>query len=387
MPFTRGKERSRPLQSIVEEIKHLREVDGIQEIVLLGQNVNSYHDRSEVALAQRPAVPTPSLSNSGFRSRTKRPDFGGYTFVDLIEEVSSISPELRVRFTSPHPKDYPTELLHLMAERPNICNQIHLPAQSGSTTMLQRMKRGYSREAYLELVHQIWDIIPDVALSSDFIAGFCGETEDEHQDTVSLLQHVKYEQAFLFAYSLREKTYAHRRLEDNVPAETKQRRLQEIIDTFREEVHKKNERLEVGKLRLVLVEGKSKRHSDIWSGRTDQNKRVLFPIETETSSNDQNKVITRSGREVRASLETKQYLHDIPMFDVNLPASELESGDYAGVEITEAKGHTLRGKLLWQTSLSDFAEVERRFLSKMTIEERGKFGDLFRPLRENRSAA
>jgi MiaB/RimO family radical SAM methylthiotransferase len=376
VPFTRGKERSRPLESIVDEITHLRETDGIQEIILLGQNVNSYHDRSEAALQARPTVPVPSLSNQGFRSRTKRPTFGGHTFVDLLERVSDISPELRVRFTSPHPKNYPTELLSLMNERANICNQIHLPAQSGSTTTLQRMKRGYSREAYLELVHQIWDIIPDVALSSDFIAGFCDETEEEHKDTVSLLQHVQYEQAFLFAYSLREKTYADRRLEDNVPPTVKQSRLQELIDTFRREVHKKNERIEVGKFRLVLVEGKSKRQDDTWSGRTDQNKRIFFPVEG--SAIDENKVITRNQEWVRFCLENKSYMHSKSAPHLIPPmSSNLEPGEYAVVQVTEAKGHTLRGNLLWQTTLSNFAEIERRFLADMRKEELERFQDVF----------
>lgn len=276
VPFTRGRERSRPFESIVNEVRELVELHNMKEVVLLGQNVNSYHDRSEAALEARPFNATPSLSNSGFRNRVRRPSQGGYTFPDLVEAIADISPELRLRFTSPHPKDYPQELLHLMAERPNICNQLHMPAQSGSTSMLKRMKRGYSREAYLELIDSVQSIIPDVALSSDFIAGFCDETEEEHLDTVSLLEQVQYEQAFLFAYSMRNKTHAHRTMEDNVPADIKSRRLQELIDTYRANVQAKNERVEQGKLRLVLLEGEAKRQMfpgmATWHGRTDQNK-------------------------------------------------------------------------------------------------------------------
>lgn len=200
-----------------------------------------------------------------------------------MQAVSDIAPsQLRIRFTSPHPKDYPNELLQLMAERSNICNHLHMPAQSGSMTVLQRMKRGYSREAYLELIDNVRTAIPDVALSSDFITGFCDETQDEHADTVSLMELVKFDQAFMFAYSMRDKTHAARAYQDKVPADVKQRRLTEIIDVFRQAVHRKNANEEVGRLRLVLVEGESKRSkadARSWSGRTDQNKRILFPVD------------------------------------------------------------------------------------------------------------
>lgn len=365
VPFTRGQERSRPFESIVNEVQELVELSNLKEVVLLGQNVNSYHDRSDAALEARPLAITPSLSNLGFRNRTKRPSVGGYAFIDLVEAIADISPELRVRFTSPHPKDYPHELLHLMAERPNICNQLHMPAQSGSTTMLKRMKRGYSREAYFDLIDSVHSIIPDVALSSDFIAGFCDETEEEHADTVSLLKHVEYEQAYLFAYSMRDKTNAHRTMQDNVPAEIKQRRLQELIDTFRTNVHEKNERVEIGKLRLVLVEGEAKRQTfpgglATWHGRTDQNKRIMFGVQC-----------TNAGRgetldEAYASSLLQQKLagnntQNLPP----APRTGLESGDYAVVEVTEAKGHTLRGRLLWKSTLAGFARIESSLISKL----------------------
>ena len=364
VPFTRGTERSRPFESIVREVEELVETTNLKEVVLLGQNVNSYHDRSTAALEARPLA-TPSLSNAGFRNRTRRLT-GGYTFVDLVEAIADISPELRVRFTSPHPKDYPNELLHLMAERPNICNQLHLPAQSGSTSMLKRMKRGYTRDAYLELIDSVHSIIPDVALSSDFIAGFCGETEEEHADTVSLLEQVEYEQAFLFAYSMRNKTHAHRTMQDNVPPDIKQRRLQELIDMFRNKVHAKNERVEIGKLRLVLVEGEAKRQAfpgqPTWHGRTDQNKRIMFPVQK------------RNGDGVAETLD-ESYVNSLLEREwagtgnrsLSSPAEQkkLVPGDYAVVEVTNAKGHTLRGRLLWKTTLAGFAKTESNYLSRL----------------------
>jgi MiaB/RimO family radical SAM methylthiotransferase len=391
VPFTRGQERSRPLDSIVSEIKLLVDQQDLKEVVLLGQNVNSYHDRSEAAMLAMPTATTPGLSNTGFRNRIQRPTTqGGYPFVDLVEAVSLISPELRVRFTSPHPKDYPHELLQLMAERSNVCNQLHMPAQSGSTTMLQRMKRGYTREAYLELMETVHSVIPDVALSSDFIAGFCGETDEEHADTVTLLQQVQYDQAFLFAYSMREKTYAHRRLEDNVPAPVKQARLQELIDTYRTTVHAKNERIEIGKLRLVLIEGASRRNMEgqvTWSGRTDQNKRILFSVnpleDTTNSSSDglggssRTAVQAVDGDWIASHLRQGAFLHsnDHHSFVAAPSTTTMVPGDYAVVQVTEAKGHTLRGRLLWKTTLAKFAELESNVISKLDDHELTRFKD------------
>lgn len=183
-----------------------------------------------------------------------------------------------MRFTSPHPKDFPAPLLDLIAERPNVCSNLHMPAQSGSTSCLARMRRGYTREAYLELVERARATIPDVAISTDMIAGFCGETEEEHQDSLSLMERVRYETGFLFAYSMRERTHAHRRMEDDVPEAVKQRRLREIIDVFRAGALEAN-REQVGRRHLVLVEGHSRRSSPEapqWQGRTDSNLRVVF---------------------------------------------------------------------------------------------------------------
>jgi MiaB/RimO family radical SAM methylthiotransferase len=360
VPFTRGQERSRPLDSIVQEIRHLHEGEGIKEVTLLGQNVNSFHDTSPGAIEARPESDY-APSNAGFRNRIRRGG-AGYYFADLVEAVSDISPELRVRFTSPHPKDYPPELLSLMAERPNVCNSLHMPAQSGSSTMLERMKRGYTREAYLQLMDDVHSAIPDVAISSDFITGFCGETEDEHQDTLSLMEHVRYDQAFMFAYSMRGKTHAARTMEDDVPKEVKQRRLQEIIDTFHNKVQEKNNENEIGRLRLVLTEGESKRSKPgarTWSGRTDQNKRIVFPVDEDATCWIDD--VLQS-----AIQSTRQGLSSNVVLDGGLTSQvSLQKGDYAVVEVTDAKGPSLRGRLLWRTSIAAFHETG---LSKMDEE-------------------
>lgn len=203
VPFTRGRERSRNIDSILKEVQQLSD-EGYKEIVLLGQNVNSYNDlstHSEYGVEMAP----------GFKSIVKVPE-GGVRFAELLDRVSQVDPEMRIRFTSPHPKDFPDRVLELIRDRPNICRSLHMPAQSGSTNMLTAMRRGHTREAYLELVHRAREIIPNVSISSDFICGFCGETEEDHEQTISLLKEVQYEMSFMFAYSLREKTHAHRAL-------------------------------------------------------------------------------------------------------------------------------------------------------------------------------
>uniref|UniRef100_A0A8I5TC80 Mitochondrial tRNA methylthiotransferase CDK5RAP1 n=1 Tax=Pongo abelii TaxID=9601 RepID=A0A8I5TC80_PONAB len=270
VPFTRGRERSRPIASILEEVKKLSE-QGLKEVTLLGQNVNSFRDNSEVQFNN--AVPT-NLSR-GFTTNYKTKQ-GGLRFAHLLDQVSRVDPEMRIRFTSPHPKDFPDEVLQLIHERENICKQIHLPAQSGSSRVLEAMRRGYSREAYVELVHHVRESIPGVSLSSDFIAGFCGETEEDHIQTVSLLREVQYNMGFLFAYSMRQKTRAYHRLKDDVPKEVKLRRLEELITVFREEATKANQ-TSVGCTQLVLVEGLSKRSATDLCGRNDGNLKVIFP--------------------------------------------------------------------------------------------------------------
>jgi tRNA A37 methylthiotransferase MiaB len=370
VPFTRGTERSRPLASIVEEVQRLVD-SGVREVVLLGQNVNSYHDRSVITTPTSTTTATISvnsssssheLSNSGFLSRTRRDtsSSGGYTFADLLDRVSDIDRDhLRVRFTSPHPKDYPHYLLQLMAERTNLCHHLHMPAQSGSSSMLRRMKRGYTREAYLQLIQDARTILPDVAISSDFIAGFCDETDAEHADTVSLLRNVQFDQAYLYKYSRRDQTYAARQLIDNVPADVKQRRLQEIIDTFQEVVHTKNATHEVGRLRLVLVEGPVRRRRSSgddnvvqWQGRTDQNKRIVFAVNANNLDEEQ-AVASATRAVIAASCWSLPSNHHDDQF---IQDATLRPGDYAVVEVTRARGQSLLGRLLWrEESITSFS--------------------------------
>ena len=243
VPFTRGRERSRPMSSILEEVRQLSEA-GYKEVTLLGQNVNSYNDN-------------------------------GTRFSELITKVAQIDQEIRIRFSTPHPKDFPDDLLHVIASHKNICKHVHIPAQSGNDEVLRRMRRPYTRAEYIALTHRIREIIPGASLSTDLIAGFCGETEDEHQDSVSLVAEVTYDMAYLFAYSERERTLAERKYEDDVPAEVKQRRLQEIIDIHRAGAARRNQ-AEIGRVHLVLIEGESKRSAAQFSGRTDTNKLVIF---------------------------------------------------------------------------------------------------------------
>lgn len=243
VPFTRGRERSRPIQSVLDEMKILSD-QGYKEVTLLGQNVNSYNDN-------------------------------GTLFAELMYQCSMVDPEIRIRFSTSHPKDFPDEFLHVIRERHNVCDYIHIPAQSGSNEVLERMKRPYTRELYLELIDKMRTMIPGVALSTDIITGFCGETEEQHQDTLDLMESVKYDLAYMFAYSERERTFAHRKFEDDVPNEVKNRRLSEVIKVYRKYSELLNKK-EIGKKHIVLVEGTSKRSDDQLCGRTDTNKMVIF---------------------------------------------------------------------------------------------------------------
>lgn len=243
VPFTRGRERSRPMESILKEITQLSN-EGYREVTLLGQNVNSYKD-------------------------------GEHTFSKLMYEASQIDSEMRFRFSSPHPKDFPDDLLHIIAEQPNLSKYIHIPAQAGSDTMLERMRRPYTREQYLDLIHKMRSIIPGLSLSTDIIAGFCSETEEEHAETMSLMKEVGYDLAYMFAYSERERTLAYRKFEDDVPENVKKRRLTEIIQQ-QMDIQLQRNNAEIGKRHLVLVEGTSKRSNEQLQGRTDTNKMVVF---------------------------------------------------------------------------------------------------------------
>ena len=243
VPYTRGIERSRDAKTIVAEARTLFE-NGYREVTLLGQNVNSY--------------------------RT-----GDVDFPELLKQVAEISPLLRVRFATSHPKDISDKLLETMASMPNICKAIHLPAQSGSTEMLKRMNRKYTREWYLERVEAIRRYMPDCAITTDLIAGFAHETEEEHQDTLSLMREVGYDFAYMFKYSERPGTFAQRNLGDDIPEDVKTRRLTEIIDLQNRLSEESNKR-DIGKEFEILVECTSKRSDAQLSGRTSQNKMVVF---------------------------------------------------------------------------------------------------------------
>jgi tRNA-2-methylthio-N6-dimethylallyladenosine synthase len=279
VPFTRGRERSRDALSVVRECKELFE-RGFREVTLLGQNVDSYHWFDE---ANDRAV----------------------HFASLLEQVALIDPDLRVRFSTSHPKDITDEVLYTMARHENICKYIHLPVQSGSTRILQLMNRTYTREWYLAKVDRILTILPGCGLSADVIAGFCSETEEDHRDTLSLMAAARYDMSYMFYYSERPGTLAARRYADDVPEDVKKRRLDEIVKLQNKLSLESNQR-DLGKTFTVLVERDSRKSGDDWSGRNSQNKVVVFP---------------------KAGLRFKK-------------------GDYASVIITACTGGTLIGRAI-----------------------------------------
>ena len=252
VPFTRGRERSRDADSIVRECAALFD-QGYREVTLLGQNVDSYYWMDEAADKI-------------------------VTFAQLLEKVALINPLLRVRFSTSHPKDITDEVLHTMARYENICNYIHLPVQSGSTRILQLMNRTYTREWYMAKIDRILSIIPDCGLSSDIITGFCTETEEDHQDTLSLMGYSRYDMSYMFFYSERPGTLAARRYADDVPEEVKKRRLDEVVKLQNRLSLESNKR-DIGKTVKVLIEGDSKKSTADWRGRNSQNKVVVFPKE------------------------------------------------------------------------------------------------------------
>ncbi|MEO8173506.1 MAG: tRNA (N6-isopentenyl adenosine(37)-C2)-methylthiotransferase MiaB [Sediminibacterium sp.] len=252
VPFTRGRERSRDAHSIIAEVEQLLE-SGYREVTLLGQNVDSYYWIDE------------QLDET-------------ITFAKLLEKVALVSPLLRVRFSTSHPKDITDEVLFTIAKYDNICNYIHLPVQSGSNRVLQLMNRTYTREWYIAKVNRIREIIPGCGLSTDMITGFCTETEEDHLDSYKLMEYCKYDLAYMYYYSERPGTLAERRYEDDIPEETKKRRLQEIIALHR--IHSlESMQRDVNKTFKVLIEANSKKSDNDWHGRTDHNKVVIFPKE------------------------------------------------------------------------------------------------------------
>jgi tRNA-2-methylthio-N6-dimethylallyladenosine synthase len=252
VPFTRGRERSRDPKSIMQEAQDLFD-RGYREVTLLGQNVDSYYF-------------------SSFESDEV------VTFANLLEMTARISPKLRVRFSTSHPKDITDEVLFTMAKYPNICKYIHLPVQSGSTRILQLMNRTYTREWYMKKVARIRELMPECAISSDVISGFCTETEEDHQETLSIMEYSQYDLSYMYAYSERPGTLAQRRYADDVPEEVKKRRLIEIV-ALQRSLSQKNYEMEIGKTFEVLIEADSRRSDEDWSGRNTQGKVIVFPKE------------------------------------------------------------------------------------------------------------
>lgn len=248
VPYVRGRERSRDLESIYNDILDLSH-KGYREITLIGQNVDSY-----------------AWKNNGTV----------FHFSALLDKVAALAPEMRVRFSTSHPKDLSDEVLKVMCNHPNICHHIHLPVQSGSTRILKAMNRGYTREWYLNRIDAIRYYLPEVQITTDIMTGFCSETEEDHKQTLSLMEHAQYDFAYMFKYSERPGTKAARSMEDNVPEETKKRRLQEIIE-LQTQISQHIKQHAIGKTYPVLVEGRSKKSENEFTGRNPQNQVVVFP--------------------------------------------------------------------------------------------------------------
>lgn len=264
VPFTRGRERSREPQSILEEIKDLYD-RGFKEVTLLGQNVDSY-------------LWYGGGLKKDFDKATEMQKATAVDFAQLLEMCAVQFPKMRFRFSTSNPQDMHVEVIEIMAKYHNICNYIHLPVQSGSTRILKEMNRQHTREEYMALVDKIYEIIPDISLSQDMISGFPTETEEDHQDTLSLMEYVKYDFGFMFAYSERPGTLAARKMVDDVPEEVKKRRLNEIIDLQQKLGLERTKRF-LGQEVEVLIEKESKRSNEHWSGRNSQNTVVVFPKE------------------------------------------------------------------------------------------------------------
>ena len=280
VPFTRGRERSRDPQSIVAECRDLV-TKGYKEVTLLGQNVDSYNYRVTgygLRVAGYGAVPNEPLESATRNPQpvTEQPQPTTTDFADLLAMVAEVSPALRVRYSTSHPKDMTDKVLEVMARYPNICNYVHLPVQSGSSEVLKRMNRGYTREWYLDRIAAIRRHLPDCAISTDIITGFCGESEEDHQQTLRLLDEVRFDMAYMFKYSERPKTLAARKYPDDVPEDVKGRRLQDVISAVTRTSGEWNQRL-VGTEQTVLIEGVSKRSAEHMYGRSDRYTTVILP--------------------------------------------------------------------------------------------------------------
>ncbi|KAL1245095.1 Mitochondrial tRNA methylthiotransferase CDK5RAP1 [Trichinella spiralis] len=296
VPFTRGFEKSRPVKSIENEFRQLCEE-------LRGE-------RGHFARTKREQL-------FGFVNVVKRKKCG-IRFAELLQRLSNINSNVRIRFTSPHPKDFPDEVLDVIRNHPNICNSVHLPAQSGSNNVLQRMHRGYTVEAYMNLVEKIKDKIPGVTLTSDFISGFCGETDEDHEQTVQLIKNVQYSYCYTFVYSMRERTKAHRRYCDDVPIDVKKARSQQLQNEFRKGALILNRKF-IGKTLTVLVEKESKRSTEFWMGRSDGNLKIIFPKSSVVNCFD--------------SSSSSSSIH----------RRNIQIGDFVDVDINDASSEVLKG--------------------------------------------
>ena len=290
VPFTRGRERSRDAQSIIAECQDLFD-KGFKEVTLLGQNVDSYYI----------AAPT---QRAGEFNGSEASDAEAITFAKLLEMVALISPELRVRFSTSHPKDITDDVLHTMARYENICKYIHLPVQSGSSRILQLMNRTYTRQWYMAKVDRIREIMPDCGITSDIITGFCTETEEDHQGTLSMMEYSRYDMSYMYFYSERPGTLAARRYQDDVPLAIKKRRLDEIVK-LQNRLSQQSYKGDIGKTYKVFIEGYSKRSEEAWSGKTSHSKVLVFAKE----------------------------------------GFDFKKGDYAMVKVTSTTGGTLIGEI------------------------------------------
>src|SRR5690606_31967536 len=261
VPFTRGRERSRDPFSILKECEELWN-NGYKEVTLLGQNVDSY--------LWYGGGPKKDFAKASDLQKATAVDFAA-----LLEMVALRVPEMRIRFATSNPQDMNLEVFRMMSKYNNICKYVHLPVQSGSNNMLKAMNRQHTREEYLELIYEAKKIVPEIAFSQDMIIGFCGETEEDHQQTLSLMREVEYDYGYMFAYSERPGTPAHKKMEDDVPAEVKQRRLSEVIK-LQGELSRKTMSGYVGKVYEILIEGTSKKNDNQWKGRNSQNAVCVF---------------------------------------------------------------------------------------------------------------
>ncbi len=261
VPFTRGRERSRDPHSIIEECKNLWE-NGYKEITLLGQNVDSYLWYGGGA-------------KKDFKNASEMQKLTAVNFAQLLDMVAVAVPEMRIRFSTSNPHDMTVDVFQVMAKHKNICKYVHLPVQSGSDRILEKMNRQHTREEYLTLIKKAKEIVPEIAFSQDMIVGFCGETEEDHQQTLSLMREVEYDYGYMFAYSERPGTAAHKKMMDDIPADVKQRRLAEVI-ALQGELSRKRMEGYVGKIHEVLIEGISKKNENQWKGRNSQNAVCVF---------------------------------------------------------------------------------------------------------------